>query len=167
MKGDTVSRLGCKCGETLSWVSCPSENIIHVWHKTDVDNKLTDRPLVTALDFYSEDSEFGYEYWYCTECKRIMVVNVKTSRIRYIYKKSCTLDVLSDISNWHDQIYYINDIDLDRLTDENIDLTLRDLINEYVKTFFVSPDLKKVCSMDEDGTYSVKYELEEIIPLKQ
>lgn len=50
---------------------------------------------------------------------------------------------MSDISNWHDQIYYINDIDLDRLTDENIDLTLRDLINEYVKTFFVSPDLKK------------------------
>lgn len=42
---------------------------------------------------------------------------------------------MSDISNWHDQIYYINDIDLDRLTDENIDLTLRDLINEYVKTF--------------------------------
>lgn len=90
-------------------------------------------------------------------------------RVVYVIyiKKSCTLDVLSDISNWHDQIYYINDIDLDRLTDENIDLTLRDLINEYVKTFFVSPDLKKVCSMDEDGTYSVKYELEEIIPLKQ
>ena len=82
-----MSRLGCKCGETLSWVACPSENIIHVWHKTDVDNKLTVRPLVTALDFYSEDSEFGYEYWYCTKCKRIMVVNVKTSRIRYIYKK--------------------------------------------------------------------------------
>ena len=96
-----------------------------------------------------------------------MVVNVKTSRIRYIYKKSCTLDVLSDISNWHDQIYYINDIGLDRLTDENIDLTLRDLINEYVKTFFVSPDLKKVCSMDKDGMYSVKYELEEIIPPKK
>lgn len=58
-----------------------------------------------------------------------------------IYIKSCTLDVLSDISNWHDQIYYINDIDLDRLTDENIDLTLRDLINEYVKTFcFTRPE---------------------------
>ena len=57
--------------------------------------------------------------------------------------------------------------DLDRLTDENIDLTLRDLINEYVKTFFVSPDLKKVCSMDKDGMYSVKYELEEIIPPKK
>ena len=72
-----MSRLGCKCGETLSWVACPSENIIHVWHKTDVDNKLTDRPLVTALDFYSEDSEFGYEYWWSMLKRVVYVIYIK------------------------------------------------------------------------------------------
>ena len=119
-KGGAMSRLGCKCGETLSWVDCPSENIIHIWHKTDVDNKITESPLVTAWDFYSEDSQYGYEYWYCTECKRIMVVSIKMRRIRFIYKKSLGTEIVPDIGNWADQIFYINDSDLDRLTDENI-----------------------------------------------
>lgn len=56
-----MSNLLCKCGKRLSSVDCPSENIVHIWHESDVRNYLRDRPDITAWDFYSEDSEYGYE----------------------------------------------------------------------------------------------------------
>jgi hypothetical protein len=33
-----MSNLLCKCGKRLSSVDCPSENIVHIWHESDVRN---------------------------------------------------------------------------------------------------------------------------------
>lgn len=163
-----MSRLGCKCGNPLSNVNFPTTDMIHVWHDSFLKAKLEKNPKLTVWDFYFDEEETEYEYWFCPECKRGMVIG-DGGRVLFRYKPvTGGRSAVSDIVGWT-KIYYISDIDMYNYTETyttppSIDPPVHDLIDNYVRTFFISPDRKLVCSMDADGKYSVRYELEDSIP---
>jgi len=159
-----MSTLLCKCGEWLSWVECPSENIVHIRHESDVLKKLRERPGISAWDFYSEDGAYGYQYWYCPRCRRIQLVNIKRHVVSCIWRRTVSPESVSYAGSWTDRIFFISDTDLDRITDKDIDLPLCVLLERHVKTYLVSPDGAMVCSVGNDGTGTSVYELEDVIP---
>lgn len=77
-----MARLGCKCGNTLSNSMCPSENVIYVMNKKRVEAALGYNPHLTLMDFITNWDELTdskrvfiseeYDFWYCTECKRVI-----------------------------------------------------------------------------------------------
>ncbi len=79
-----MAKIGCYCGASLSNVNCPSENIIYIIRKERVESALRYNPEITLADFVTNwdslsDSrkEFTpdfYDFWYCTECKRVYKV---------------------------------------------------------------------------------------------
>lgn len=166
--GYFMSRLGCKCGNPLSNVNFPTTDMIHVWHDSFLKAKLEKNPKLTVWDFYFDEEETEYEYWFCPECKRVMVIG-DGGRVLFRYKPvTGGRSAVSDIVGWT-KIYYISDIDMYNYTETyttqpSIDPPVHDLIDNYVRTFFISLDRKLVCSMDADGKYSVRYELEDSIP---
>ena len=109
--GYFMSRLGCKCGNPLSNVNFPTTDMIHVWHDSFLKAKLEKNPKLTVWDFYFDEEETEYEYWFCPECKRGMVIG-DGGRVLFRYKPvTGGRSAVSDIVGWT-KIYYISDIDM-------------------------------------------------------
>ena len=68
-----MSRLMCQCGAGLNNSSVPSENVLVVVAKSDVDNALINNSSISLYDFETGIIS-DYEYWYCPSCRRVTVV---------------------------------------------------------------------------------------------
>ncbi len=78
-----MAGLKCLCGASMKNSSRPSENIIHVYSDTEID-EATERDMDIKLwDFYTK--ERPYEYWCCTHCKRVSVVDEATNKVVCVY----------------------------------------------------------------------------------
>jgi hypothetical protein len=76
-----MAKMGCYCGAAMSNVSCPSENVIYVMKKERVVSALKYNPQITLIDFITNWDVLtnakklfipeDYDFWYCTECKRV------------------------------------------------------------------------------------------------
>ena len=69
-----MANLGCTCGRRMSSTNLPSDNIIYVFPKKGVRETLELNPDISLLD-YERDYNRELEYWYCTECRRVHVVD--------------------------------------------------------------------------------------------
>ena len=79
-----MARLGCHCGADTDG---PSPHRLNVFLKSEVDKALSYNPDIPLWDFYTGWDELAecrnsfqnrsepVEYWYCTECKRIVTIH--------------------------------------------------------------------------------------------
>ena len=81
-----MANLGCTCGRRMSSTNLPSDNIIYVFPKKGVRETLELNPDISLLD-YERDYNRELEYWYCTECRRVHVVdNVPCGKVLTVYE---------------------------------------------------------------------------------
>jgi len=157
-----MSRLRCKCGNALSCVDSPSENILYVWSEKIINNALSSDDKMTALDFLTTDGDGDYEIWYCPKCHRFMIVGVKERRVLKYYKESEAEKIVDDITDWQ-KFYEISDTQFDTVTERKFDTTLQELIDKNTTTYYRSSDEKWICRKYEDHLFHLEYYLEEIV----
>ena len=68
-----MGRLGCNCGATMSNVDSPSKNMLEVYTAAEVSEAIKADRDISLWDFSTLDRP--YEYWYCTECRRVHKVD--------------------------------------------------------------------------------------------
>ena len=132
-----MGRLGCNCGATMSSVDCPSPNIIHIYEEKEIEMALKANPSVGLWDFRSIRRE--YEFWYCTNCRRVHQVNVATGYCELRYAPIGKAEDQITTSDWHD-LYIITDVELDNVTERNFSIPLAEYLPEVKRKVKLSPD---------------------------
>ena len=89
-----MANLGCYCGTTLYDTNVPSENRIHIFRESEIQESLKLVPNLKFWDFTYDREKFPVknenqiEYWYCTDCGRVYVVPHKPNALTlWVYEK--------------------------------------------------------------------------------
>lgn len=152
-----MARLKCVCGAGLSNTNAPSENILYVFTRTEVDNAINNNSKITLYDFET-DINREYEFWYCQDCKRVMVVERKPcGRIIDSYNICSSRETVSEQDLT--EIYVFSDIDIYNAEEDNIKLLLSAFIHQYGEEHLhlVSSDKKNIYKRSHDNTYELIY----------
>lgn len=122
-----MARASCKCGNIMSDSTCPSEDIIHVYRADKTQRMLSADSSLTLWDFYTSYGD-EFEYWYCSECKRVIVFRVKRSRGGAFCRINAdeVPEVKLDCS-W-EELYVFTDVDIDVTTDLDMAYPLKDYL---------------------------------------
>ena len=163
-----MGRLGCNCGATMSSVDCPSPNIIHVFEENEVKKALKDNPAIRLWDFRSMRRK--YEYWCCTDCRRIHQVNVETGYcvLRYtpIGKSEDQIGIMGIPADWQ-ELYVITDVELDDVTERNFSIKLTEYLPKVKRRVMLSPDQQTAIIFDsETGVELERYIAEAVPPIE-
>lgn len=103
-----MSRLRCLCGNGMSNSTVPSDSIVEIYRKEDLNKAIEKR--MELVDLWDEFREF----WYCQVCKRITVINRRTGEYIHSYSRQ-TLDNSVEYDNildwqelffWRDHEFY-------------------------------------------------------------
>jgi len=159
-----MSRLGCKCGNALSNVNSPSENILYVWPEELIQKVTQSAADMSAFDFSTTIGDCDYEVWYCQNCERVAVVGVKERRVRAYYNRVESGETVPDVSGWK-VFYEISEMDFDRIIEQNFEIKISDVAQNCLR-LWLSPDQRQVCIETLEGTNQLIYILEEIVPVK-
>ena len=152
-----MARLKCICGAGLSNTNAPSDNILYVISKTDVDNAIQKNAGITLYDF--ETSINGsHEYWYCQICKRVMVVERKPCGKlidSYSISQSSETKHVQDFT----MFYAFSDEDIYNAEEDDLNLLLSDFINQHGEEhlFFATPDKKEIYKSSQNNGYILIY----------
>ena len=163
-----MGRLGCNCGATMSSVDFPSSNIIHIYGEKEVKKTLKDNPSISLWDFRSIRRE--YEYWFCTNCRRVHQVDVRTGYcvLRYtpVGESDNLISVIGIIDDWQD-LYVITDVELDDVTERDFSIKLADYLPRINRRVVLSPDHQTAVVYNPDtGIELERYVAEAVPPTK-
>ena len=152
-----MARLKCVCGAGLSNTTAPSDNILYIFTKVEVDNAINNNAEITLYDFETGVNE-EYEYWYCQECKRVLVVERKPcGRLidSYISCSSCEAVSEQELT----EFYVFSDIDIYDAEEDDINLSLSDFIDQYGEEHlrFITSDKKNVYKKSQDNILKLIY----------
>lgn len=152
-----MARLKCVCGAGLSNTNAPSENILYVFTKAEVNNAIINNAEITLYDF--ETGKNGeYEYWYCQNCKRVMVVERKPcGRLIDSYSSCSSCEVVSEQELT--AFYVFSDIDIYNAEENDTNLSLSDFIDQYGEEHlrFITADKKNVFKKSQDNNLKLIY----------
>ena len=152
-----MARLKCVCGAGLSNTNAPSDNNLYVFTKAEVDNAIANNAEVTLYDF--ETGINGeYEYWYCQDCKRVMVVERKPcGRLIDSYSRCSSCEVVSEQEL--SEFYVFSDIDVYNAEEDDINISLSDYIHQYGEEhlYFITDDKKNIYKLSKDGSFNLIY----------
>lgn len=152
-----MARLKCVCGAGLSNTTAPSDNILYVFTKAEVDNAINNNSGITLYDF--ETGINGeYEYWYCQDCKRVMVVERKPcGRLIDSYRSCSSFEAV--IEQDLTEFYVFSDIDIYNAEEDDINISLSDFIDQYgeERLWFITSDRKNVYKKSQDNILKLIY----------
>lgn len=152
-----MARLKCVCGAGLSNTTAPSDNILYVFTKVEVDNAINNNSEITLYDFETGINE-EYEYWYCQDCKRVMVVERKPcGRLIDSYSSCSSCEAVSEQELT--EFYVFSDIDIYNVEEDDINISLSDFIHQYGEEHlrFITADKKKVFKISQDNILKLIY----------
>lgn len=152
-----MSRLMCSCGVGLADSNVPSDNVLYVFAKTDIDNALLNDANITLYDFET-CIESTSEFWYCTNCKRVLVVeNIPDGEVvvRYSVSLSPEEEQLQDLTAF----YVFSDVDIYNAEEMNPDIKLSDFITRHGESHLYYTDNSKsaVYRLIQDNRYRRVY----------
>lgn len=161
-----MGRLGCNCGATMSSVDCPSSNIIHIFEDKEVRKTLEVSPSVSLWDFRSMRRK--YEYWYCTDCRRVHQVDVGTGYCVLCYtsigKSENQIVILGIPDDW-EELYIITDVELDDITERNFSIKLAEYLPMVKRRVMLSPDRQMAIVFDAGTGIEIdRYTAENVSP---
>lgn len=149
-----MSKLACRCGNSLSNVNCPSENIIHICKMDSVKQAIKENPGIRLWDFFEMIEEKLPEYWYCPVCGRITVVE----RISCggVLKAFCK-EFVENNKDFNiidcDELFACSDVELDAVTELNFEITLANYVGrECNKKYFYDRKKEIVYVTDNELT---------------
>ncbi len=169
-----MSRLGCKCGAVMTYTDCPSPCIMKIYLKSDIDRAIESNPSIRWINFENgwdeinqrkkEYSSLPYpaEYWFCPECKRVYVIDLRYNRWTRVYKPDDTVQQ-HDITGWR-EVGSFHVVETDEATEADMDLSVKDFVyNEsHPRKVYLSSDLMRVMVYDgSSGNSKISYTLEE------
>lgn len=139
-----MARIKCVCGNRMSNSDAPSKNILNVFKRTDVKSALKETPNISLFDFETSQTE-NFEYWYCTECKRVHVVEkIPNGKVIRRYKNINEKESVPQETK--EQIYVYSATELYDLEEENFKITLAEVIEQSGEKhlYYLTPDKKSV-----------------------
>ena len=155
-----MSRLKCICGNSMSNTNVPSNNIINVFQEKKVKESLDKNPKISLYD-YETTGDYNYEYWYCPDCKRVLVVeNNPKGKVERKYKRSDYIEkvFLEDMVCF----YVFTEKEIYDAEETNFEVTLNDYIkkNNESHAYYVDVNKEKVYKKQEVSKGILVYELE-------
>lgn len=152
-----MARLKCICGAGLSNTNAPSDNILYIFTKKDVDNAIQSNASITLYDFETSINVI-HEYWYCQICKRVMIVERKPCGKLIDSYSSCQSDEVKSEQDLT-MFYAFSDVDIYNAEEDDMSLLLSDFINQHGKDhlFFATHDKKKILKSSHDSNYMLIY----------
>ncbi len=159
-----MGRLGCICGATMSNVDSPSRNMLEIYTAAEVDAAIKADRNITLWDFSILDRP--YEYWYCTDCRRIHKVDNTIGRCILRYKPvGASIDqarIIGIPANWS-ELYVITDIELDAATEKEFNTKLIDYLPKIPRRVMLSPEQSNAIEYDAiSGREIDRYEAEQV-----
>ncbi len=152
-----MARLKCTCGAGMSNSDVPSNNILSVFNASDIDLTLKNTPSISLFD-YETSRDNNYEYWRCSVCKRVHVVeNVPNGIVVTVFKVSGKKEVVSIADE--EAIYVFSAPDIYDAEEDNFSVTLAEYIekNGSDHLYYINTSKDKV--YDSEG--NLIYEKEE------
>jgi len=156
-----MARFGCICGNTLSNSICPSENIIYIMTRKRVDSALAYNTDITLMDFITNwdvltDSKKvfiseEYDFWYCTECKRVSQCEIHIGGKALAVYKPVESDSVVDFNNLikMEELIVFTDIEEDTATEKDSTVKLSSFIDSLAKIrYFISDDCQFIYAYD-------------------
>lgn len=135
-----MAGLLCLCGNGMSNTTVPSDSIIEIYRPRDI--ALAIHQETKLIDLWDEKTE----YWYCQKCKRVTLIQRKTSKYLCSYSrihsipppKIETLQGFSPLLFWKDDDFYI-------ATEEDWIITVEDFVKQTPSRYEIrlSPDESK------------------------
>lgn len=160
-----MGRLGCNCGAAMSSVDCPSPNIIHIFEEKEVKNALKENPSIGLWEFRSIRRK--YEYWFCTDCKRVHQVDVETGYcvLRYtpIGKSEDQIGIMGIPADWQ-ELYVITDAELDDVTERDFSVKLIEYLPKVKRRVMLSPDQQTAIVFDAGTGIELERYIAETVP---
>lgn len=152
-----MARLMCSCGAGLSNSNAPSNNVLYVFAKPDVDDVLFSDANITLYDFET-GIEDDFEFWYCPKCKRVSVVeNVPGGRVveRYSVNSSCEETDLQNLAAF----YVFGDVDIYNAEENNPNILLSEFIlqNGDANLYYTDASKSKVYRLTQNNRYKPVY----------
>lgn len=124
----------------MSDTDCPSQNIIHVYTKSETEAAIKADPTVSLWDFHMFERQ--YEYWYCPICKRVHQLDIGKRRIWRTFRpvKATRHSFHQAVQGW-EELFIFSDTDIDYATEMDFGITLSDFINNSTNAyqFRISP----------------------------
>lgn len=155
-----MSKLKCICGNGMSSSDVPSKNIVYVFKEDSIKSTLEKTPRITLFDYETSEGE-GFEYWYCTECKRFHVVeNIPNGTVikRYHPVDSGKVVFLGDMKT----VYVFSAIEIYEAEEKNFEVSLGEYIKQEGKShiYYVDASEEKVYKKTGESKGRLLYEIE-------
>lgn len=152
-----MARLMCSCGAGLSNSDVPSNNVLYVFAKSDVDGAILSDANITLYDFET-GIEDAFEYWYCPNCKRVSVVeNIPAGKVvgRYSVSSSCEEIDVQNLTAF----YVFGDADIYNAEEHNPDIMLSEFINQHgdANLYYTDASKSKVYRLIQNNRYKTVY----------
>lgn len=159
-----MGRLGCNCGATMSNVDSPSKNMLEIYTSAEVEEAINADRNITLWDFSTMDRP--YEYWYCTDCRRVHKVDNTIGRcvLRYrpVGSSVNQAGIIGFPSDWS-ELYVITDTELDAVTEKDFAIRLTDYLSKIPRRVMLSPDQSNAIVYDAiSGREIDRYEAEQV-----
>ena len=148
---NNMSRLGCFCGNTLSNVDCPSQNIIRVFKKDNVERLLKKNRNLELWDVYSEDEE--YDYWWCEQCGRVYVCPLPGQNVELVCNPIAIGEQIVFAPEQCVEFYSYSDTLLDRTIEKELHISWKDFFHKNSgKRYFYDSSKNTIWVTDENGS---------------
>ena len=127
-----MAGLLCLCGVGMNNCTVPSDFIVELYSKEDLDKAIANK--TELIDLQNEKSEF----WYCQECKRITVIDRKTGKyVRSYFRTKQTPQVtICSVHDWS-EIYFWSDKEFYDATEECWHVTVGEFIKSHPSRYLV------------------------------
>ncbi len=155
-----MARLKCICGEGLSNTNVPSENIVQLFKLSEVEKALAANSGITLFDYETSLNE-DFEFWYCSVCKRVYVVeNIPNGKIVASYKECSAYEYVA--SQGFTPVYIFNYVDIYNAEENNPSLLLSEFIkiNGEEHLYYLSADRGNVYKATNVDRYLCVYSKE-------
>ena len=140
-----MAKLQCSCGNSMSNSTVPSKDIVFVFKKSVLLETMKKDSNISLFDFETSDFNSKFEYWYCSDCKRIHVVD-NSSDGRVVDTYSMIHDDKSFCLEDTKEIYVFSDEEIYDAEEDDPNLTLASFIerNSSEHLYYLSLDEDKV-----------------------
>jgi len=152
-----MARLMCSCGDGLSNSDVPSNNVLYVFAKLEVDGALLSDANITLYDFET-GIEDAFEFWYCPNCKRVSVVeSVPDGKVVVRYSISSSHEEM-DLQNLN-AFYVFSDIDIYNAEENNPNILLSEFIIQHgdENLYYTDASKNKVYKLIQNNRYKTVY----------
>ena len=107
-----------------------------------------------------------YEYWYCTDCRRVHKVDNTIGRCILRYKPAGAsinqAGIIGIPANWS-ELYVITDTELDTVTEKDFNIKLIDYLPKIPRRVMLSPEQSNAIVYDTiSGREIDRYEAEQV-----